>query len=277
MNKIHDQLLQNGYCIIPNVLNPDEIDACKESFLSWHRSIPDDDISTISEQKHGIYKYHHAGHTWHSWFIRTHPKVQAIFKSIYQCEDLIVSFDGCNYLSKDTKTKDTCWTHTDQAPSTKGFQCYQGLVSLTDNQERTLVVYEGTHHLHHSYFKEKGIQHTKNWQLIDPVDVAAMEDRKRVLHIPSGALVLWDSRVFHQNQYGKPDSEERMVQYVCFLPKSHPHNTKDTTIERLKYFRERRTTTHWPAPIYVNKIDYSILPIPSLDGIPEEDILKLIL
>ena len=35
--------------------------------------------------------------------------------------------------------------------------------------------------------------------------------KKVVLNIPAGSLVLWDSRTFHQNQYGKPNSEERIV------------------------------------------------------------------
>jgi hypothetical protein len=78
-----------------------------------------------------------------------------------------------------------------------------------------------------------------------------MEEHKRVLHVPAGALVLWDSRVFHQNQYGNP-GEERMVQYVCFLPKAHPKNTPSMQKKRMKYLIERRTTSHWPVPLRVN-------------------------
>jgi len=82
-------------------------------------------------------------------------------------------------------------------------------------------------------------------------------------------LVLWESRTFHQNQYGKPASEERIVQYICMFPDNHEKNTRTIKNKRLKYFNERRTTSHWPAPIYVNglqpqtygkaglKIDYS--------------------
>ena len=55
-------------------------------------------------------------------------------------------------------------------------------------------------------------------------------DLRRVLHVPAGSLVIWDSRTFHQNQYGAPNSEERLVQYVCFLPKNHPKNTKNMKV-----------------------------------------------
>ena len=79
-----------------------------------------------------------------------------------------------------------------------------------------------------------------------------MADKKRVLHIPAGALVLWDSRTFHQNQYGKEKSEERIVQYVSFLPKHSSNNTEVMKTKRLKYFNDRRTTSHWAYPIRVN-------------------------
>ena len=51
------------------------------------------------------------------------------------------------------------------------------------------------------------------------------------LQVPAGALVIWESRVFHQNQYGTPESEERLVQYVCYLPRNHPKNTNSMTLK----------------------------------------------
>ena len=57
--------------------------------------------------------------------------------------------------------------------------------------------------------------------------------------------------------------------------------------KRLKYFKDRRTTSHWPCPIRVNglqprtygdntkKIDYSILTPPDLKDL-EDEIQKLL-
>ena len=166
-------------------------------------------------------------------------------------------------------------------------QCYQGLVSLTSNKERTLVVYEGSHKLHASYFKDRGIDHANNWNLIEKEYLAEISDRKKVLSIPAGSLVLWDSRTFHQNQYGTPDSEERIVQYVCYLPRNHPKNTLAVQKKRELYFKDKRTTSHWPCPIKVNglqpqtygdtskTIDYSSLTSPQLEDFMGE-IKKLI-
>lgn len=188
----------------------------------------------------------------------------------------------CCYIDQDCCKKDNIWTHTDQSPQKKGLHCYQGFVALTSNEERTFRVYEGNHLLHEQYFIDTNNTSNNNWQLIDHTYLESINDRKRVLKVPAGSMVLWDSRTLHQNQYGKPNSEDRLVQYICYLPKSHPQNTSKMTEKRLKYLNDLRTTSHWPCPIKVNslqprtygddslKIDYSVLPNPDLDDLQEE-------
>ena len=97
--------------------------------------------------------------------------------------------------------------------------------------------------------------------------------------------MLWDSRTFHQNS--SISNEERLVQYVCYLPKNNPKNTKAMTKKRAKYFEDMRTTTHWPYSIKVNGlqpqtygntemlIDYSKIVKPDLSDLMQE-ILKII-
>jgi len=266
-----------GYCVVPNVLSENEVTQAKIMFREWQQTIPNHDNIHAKVDPHGIYKHHEVGHQKHAWFIRTNPNVQKIFKGLWNCKKLIVSFDGSCYISKENQQKDNIWTHTDQAPNSKKLECYQGFVSLTENKERTLVVYEGSHLIHKKYFEDKGINSSKNWNLIDHQTLQEMADKKRVLHVPAGALVLWDSRTFHQNQYGKPKSEERIVQYVCFLPDNHPKNSQSMKDKRKRYFVTRRTTSHWPVPIRVNglqpqnwgdetlKIDYNSLKKPNLE------------
>lgn len=287
MNIIKEELKTKGYCVIPDILSPNEIAEAKQLFYNWQKTIPNHDKFHNIIDSHGIYKFHEAGHQEHAWYIRTHPKVIDIFKKLWATDELIVSFDGSCYISKDTTKTDSCWTHTDQAPNSKGVQCYQGFVALTSNTERTLVVYEGSHNYHEKYFQEKDIKSSKNWQIIDCDILDTMQAEKKELDIPAGALVLWDSRTFHQNQYGKPNSEERMVQYVCYLPKTHVTNTQAQIIKRLNYFEDKRTTSHWPSTIKVNglqpqtygdntkKIDYTLLKPPNLERFL--DIIKTII
>ena len=252
IDSIKYNLSNFGYCIVPNVLSTEEVGISKSCFSQWKSTIPNHDKFHNKVDPHGIYKFHEIGHQRHAWYIRTNPKVQYVFKKLWNCDKLIVSFDGCCYISKENKQKDNIWTHTDQAPNSKKLECYQGFVSLTNNSQRTLVVYEKTHHYHKKYFEDKNIVSSKNWNLIDHETLSRLEPQKRILNVTAGSLVLWDSRTFHQNQYGEPGSEERLVQYVCYLPDSHSKNTKSMKEKRLKYFTERRTTSHWPAPIRVN-------------------------
>ena len=94
-------------------------------------------------------------------------------------------------------------------------------------------------------------------------------------------------QTFHQNQYGNP-GEERIVQYVCFLPKKHKSNTPSQQKKRLKYYEERRTTSHWPYPLNVNGlqpqtygkadllIDYTKIIKPNLDDLDEKVLNKIV-
>ena len=284
---IKNEVNEKGYVVIKDILTSKEIKTYTEEFHKWRASI--DNLEQLHQKinPHNIYKFHQVGHQRHAWLIRTNPRVYNVFKKLWNTEELVVSFDGSCYMPKETKTVDNCWTHTDQGFKKDGLHCYQGFVSLTDNQERSLVVYEGSHKLHSGYFKEMNITVNKDWNIIDQVYLSKIKDTKRILSVPAGSLVLWDSRTFHQNQYGKPESEDRLVQYVSYLPKDHKKNTKAMQAKRRKYFNERRTTSHWACPIKVNslqprtygdealRIDYSKLPPIDLDDIIE-DINKLL-
>ena len=280
-SNIKEKLEKYGYVVVKGILSQDEIDTAKDMFYRWQKSVPDLDRIHQKCDPHGIYKFHEVGHQRHAWEIRKNQKIQSVFRNLWGCKELVVSFDGSCHIEKECKKKDNIWTHTDQAPNQKGLKCYQGFVSLTSNQERTLVVYKRSHNLHENYFKDRGIVSSKNWQLIDRDYLKSIAARKRVLNVPAGSLVLWDSRCFHQNQYGKANSEERIVQYVCFLPKTKEY-TEAQRKKKLNYLKERRTTSHWPYPIRVNSkqpqnygdasltIDYDSLPVPELEYMKEE-------
>lgn len=277
MDSIKKQLENNGYCIITDVLNKDEINNALSMFRKWQNTIPKHDWIHSIIDPHGIYKFHEVGHQEYAWYLRTNPKIINIYKKLWNTNELVVSFDGSCYIPKELNKKDSIWTHTDQCSNSDGLKCYQGFISLTNNKERTLVVYKGSHKLHKQYFKDRNISNKCNWNKIDLDYLDSIKDRKTILNVPAGSLVLWDSRTFHQNQYGKPNSEERIVQYICYLPKNNPDNTISIQKKRKKYFDDRRTTSHWPYPIRVNGkqpqtygdnnkiIDYDKLVKPNLD------------
>lgn len=233
------ELEEKGYAVVKGVLTEEKVQTASKLFYEWVNAVPQPDT---------FYGMNKEGNQKHSWFIKTDPDVQAVFKKIWNTDDLVTGFDGTCWIPKDYNAIDTCWTHTDQAASKKGLHCFQGFVSLTANVDRSLVVYEGSHLLHETYMKERGLTGSKNWRLIDPEYLKEL--KRRVVKVDAGDMVLWDSRTFHQSQYGK--NEERLIQYVCFLPRFHEGNTPGQQRQRLKYFKNRRTTTHWPYPLCVN-------------------------
>ena len=98
---IKQHLTEHGWAIVPDILTSEEILSAKESFYAWQKTIPNHDTIHSKCDPRGIYKHHEAGHQQHAWFIRTRPAVQAIFKQLLGCEDLIVSFDGACFISKE--------------------------------------------------------------------------------------------------------------------------------------------------------------------------------
>lgn len=277
---IKENLNNKGYCIIENILNPNEIFLTRELFYDWYYSINNFDYIHNKINPHNIFKFHQVGHQEFAWYLRTRPQIINTFASIWDTNEnnLVCSFDGSCYIKKDNEKLNTkCWTHTDQAPKNKGLTCYQGFISVTGNKNNSLVVYEGSHLLHEQYFKSINKSNdSKNWQLINHDYLNSIQDKRRILEVPEGSLVLWDSRTFHQNIVSDPN-EERLVQYICMKPKNSCDNSSSQTKKRLKYFEELRTTSHWPYPIKVNSlqpqtygndqylIDYSNLKKPNLD------------
>lgn len=280
-------LREKGYAIIEGVLTPEEVSIAKKDFYTWTNSNGQFKNLHSKISPHGIIKHMEIGHQRHAWFVRTRSEVQNVFKKLWNTTELSVSYDGTCWIPADAKKRDGIWTHSDQAPSKQGLTCYQGFVALTDNVERSLVVYEGSHLLHRDYSLHKDIpdkDFSKDWLPIDHDYLQKIAHTKKVLNVKAGSLVVWDSRTFHQNQYGNLP-EERIVQYVSYLPKKGCN--KKMREKRQKYFEDRRTTSHWAYPVKVNSlqprtygdknmiIDYSALGKPELDDLMPE-IKKLI-
>ena len=128
------------------------------------------------------------------------------------------------------------------------------------------------------------IESKSDWNIIDYDYLRRHSDKLKFLNVKAGDLVIWDSRTFHQNTCGTPQcNEERLIQYLCYLPKNNIGNDEKQQKIRRKYFENKRTTSHWPYPMnvvpeqpnfynYHNEdnqivIDYNNLPEPYLDDL----------
>ncbi len=273
-----EELREKGYTIVPGVFSKEKVQKARDLFFHWIESAPDVFRHHLHSSFQGLMKFGEVGHQKHAWFIKTDPDVQRVFKDLWKTEDLVTGFDGTCWIPDDWMCEDVCWTHTDQAASAKGLTCIQGFVSLTDNVERSFVVYEGSHLLHEPYMKQNGFTGARNWRLIDKTYLETIQSTRKVLTVRAGDMVLWDSRTFHQNQFGTR-YEERLVQYVCYLPKHHPSNTPGMQRTRKKYYEKRRSTSHWPYPLSVNAAQPQdqILTVPAVNLSEYEDEIKKLL
>lgn len=250
ISNINQQLEENGYVIVPNVYNKEEISQYKEFFYDWYFNTPYLEEFHYYMSFGGIFKFHNVGHQRFAWLARINEKIINIFKHIWNTDQLIVSFDGCCYYPNNYDKEQTYWTHSDQSSMKKGKHCIQSFLSLTENKERTLIVYEKSHKLHESYFEQYNICNNKDWNIIKEEYIETIQHTKKILHVKAGDLVLWDSRLFHQNSSGSNDcTEERLVQYLCYLPRNHEKNDEENQEKRLVCYEEKYTTSHWPCPI----------------------------
>jgi hypothetical protein len=281
IEKYIKELQENGYTVIPNVYNQEEINEYWNLFNKWREDVPDLDYLHSIIDYNGIYKHQQVGHQRFAWLARTNPKIINIFKKLWNTDNLVTGFDGCCHYPSNYSGEPHLWVHTDQSSRKKGVYCYQSFLSLTNNSERTFVVYKGSHLLHQSYFEEMGIDEPRNWHIFDKEYIYGLEDLQEILEVKAGDLVIWDSRTYHQNTCGTPScEEERLIQYLCYLPRNNEENTEKEERQRKKFFHKLRTTSHWPYPMnavpeqanmynYYNPdneiyIDYTILPKPEL-------------
>jgi len=243
-----------GFTVVPNVLSGEEVAEALRLFRQWINDNPQ--VAEFHERSspHGIIKHFQVGQQAHAWFVRTRPAVKKVFAAIWQTEDLIVSFDGSCWLPANWK-RVNCqpWTHWDQATSKRGRRCIQAFVALTSNDTRTFMAYEKSHLLHDTL----EMDNPKNDFVKIPPHMLDPNCR-RVVSVEAGSMVLWDSRTFHQNVLGDAPAEERIVQYVCMMPRhfaSSAHLKK-----RKKNVETLRTTNHWPFPSNVNDLQPRIYP-----------------
>jgi ectoine hydroxylase-related dioxygenase (phytanoyl-CoA dioxygenase family) len=208
-----DDLSLQGYLVVPKVLDSYSVVIGKHFFYQF---LPD--VFEKEQPSHGVISSFYAGHSRFAWFCRTQPKVQAIFKQLLGCTDLVVSFDGCGYHTvRDRPKRNSIWVHSDQSPNKVGLHCYQSLLSFTDNHESTFQCVPASHNQHHLFSQGELWQNeliSKDYQRIPNHLKADFWDRLVTIPVMKGDLLLWDSRLLHQNRYAQ---EVRIVQYLSYL------------------------------------------------------------
>ncbi len=240
------ELQEQGYTVVRNALTNEQVATGYDLFMAWYNSCP---AIERGRNYHGIIKHYNVGHTRFAWYTRCIPAVREAFARIWNEEDLAVSFDGSCYKKSTRKlVRNTHWMHTDSSPDPAKYrECYQGFVSYTTNQLSTLLLIPKSHLKHSQLHTVHQLPYKGDWCKV-PKDICDTHFEPPVpVAVNAGDLVIWDSRVIHQNTYTW--HETRLVQYVSYMPRKFIKPAMQE--KRIKYFLDRRTTSHWVAPVRV--------------------------
>lgn len=264
----------HGVCIVNNVLNRRECRNLKYGMLDAFSHLTSnmepqfnvndtntwDVLKLLFPTDNMLYQHWGLGQSQFVWDVRCNPKVIDIFASIYNTDDLLVSFDGISFMLPSEYTNQ--WFsedkyHIDQSLKKNDFECVQGWINgfNTNPGDATLKVLLGSHRFHKEYADTiPNEAKTSDWNPVKDVDFfltrGCIEHR---IVAPKGSLVLWDSRTVHYGSKPLSDREKynfRAVVYVCYTPRSLI--TEANRKRKIKIFEDTgklgqmRMTNHWP-------------------------------
>jgi len=219
-----------------------------------------------------------------AWRARLHPNVKEVFASIFGVsdDDLSVGMDKVFFTPDGASSSDVNhqWLHVDQNHHT-GLKhlCYQGVLYVLPSgpASSTTAVWPGSHR--DEVYQQRVMsapESNTDRQFVPLNDIPDFDLRReavaltRRIPMPSGALLLWDSRAVHQGWNGGP----RLAVPVCWEPRERV----DAQIRKKKlYFSAAGVpTSHSPSEgrlhPNVHRIHelshvrpYSVLPVDQLD------------
>jgi hypothetical protein len=303
-----DHLESEGFVVIANALSPAEAERALD--LTWDflealgTGIDRNDASTWGDDRWPVYAHggivpsQGIGQSAAQWFIRSVPAVKAAFASVWDDDDLLVSFDGMALWRPTTldaswaTDRGGAWLHIDQHPiSRPGLQCVQGAVTLlpTTPSIGGNIVVPGSH----KWFAEIPQRYAERLgrlpETLDhfrfPADDPQLQDTPPIMcHMEAGDMMLWDSRTVHCSSPGlepgpEPDQAApptllRVASLICMMPRSRSND--EVIARRRDAVANRTSTTNW-SDRWINADEfpqvlaagdpgrYVLPPIPQLD------------
>lgn len=243
---------ENGYVVIPNAVQQENLDRMVETiwqFLdmdpddseTWYKYKPytrDDRSSPISGAGM-VEMYQHQA----LWDNRQHPKIHQAFSEIWDDERLWVSIDRANMKppARDDRPE---WGHqgmihwdvdTSEQPIRFGVQ---GVLYLTDTAEN-----QG------GFQCVPGFNNTfEEWVKTQPEDRNPHQPDIADLQVKSiagkaGDLLIWHRLLAHGNGHNTSD-KPRLAQYITMSPA--PKDSEEARQGRIKAWQERRPLSNWP-------------------------------
>lgn len=276
--KAAEFLEEHGYVVFKDVASKQEVAELMEMFwehltIESNGRMKRDDMSTWQNYawqgytKAGINGDHGLPHSKFVWKARAIPNIRKLYSTIWNTDDLIVSFDAVGAFRPpeyDERWKtQRGWFHVDQNGYVKkGRHAVQGLLNLIPNgsEDGGLVVVPKSVHAFETLFKNHknlcelyGPDYAElNGNNIKEIWEAGLQPVK--INLDVGDFVCWDSRTTHCNHPAKelPLNEgaylRRLVAYICMTPTSSVtgKHLESLIQNRIDMFKGGYGGTHWP-------------------------------
>lgn len=269
---------EHGYCVLAGLAGDADIQRAHDLLWAFLEAAPGtpvrrDDPATWDgpdwkpSASNGLLGGGGFGQSDFAWHTRLLPGVRKAFSKIWNCDDLIVSFDGGNvfrpWQRKPEWRTEGSWWHIDQNAfpdqcrqrPVEGRSCVQGFVSHTRATATTggLCVVPGSHKSHIGVC-ERACSSKLPGHFV-PVHAAdpALQAGTKLVCAKAGDLVLWDSRCIHCNTPGvagglKSDQAHsellRVVAYICMTPAAWA--SQEVLLRRRRGFLENASASHLP-------------------------------
>jgi len=264
-------LEEYGVAIIPNVLNAQECNDLLSGIWDYFEHITQDWEKPISRENplslreiYKLYPLHsmlfqhfQVGHAQVCWDVRQKEEIVNIFKTFWETDELLTSFDGLSFNVPPEKTnrgwyRGNTWYHTDQSYTRPNFECMQSWVTALDVNpgDATLSFMEKSNKYHKEFAETFKITDKKDWCKLTKEHEQFYKTRGceyKKISCPKGSMVFWDSRTIHcgcEALKERPNHNFRAIIYTCYTPKTLI--TPALLRKKQKAFNELRTTNHWP-------------------------------
>lgn len=271
--KIQNTLSERGWVVVSSVASTQEVSELIE--LEWDyleslgTGLKRDQVETWYQPWRwphlisiGQVNSPYIGQSDPAWRARTLPSVKRVFQTVYQCSELLTSFDALNIARPYTLAKNRTrpfGPHLDQDPRTNPeFECYQGLLALTNsNLEDGGTMLLDRSHL--DFKQRKGTQFSQEKDLYQRMLCPTLEN---------GDMLLWDSRVIHGVSPPRKGSKDpkgscyfrRNVIYISMVPKERvslsvrkrrreAFQRGETSSHRVVEYIKKRLRTRYPRKI----------------------------
>lgn len=239
--RLRTVLGEHGVAIVTGVLSSEE---CNELTQIWGR-----EMQTPTPQPN----QHAQGEL--AWRARLHPNVKEVFALIFAvgAGDLSVGMDKVFFSAPDTPSTDRNhqWLHVDQNHHTGlTHLCYQGVLYVWPSgpTSSTTAVWPGSHR--DDVYQQRIMSAPESnidRQYVPLNDIPDFELRSKAVSltrripVPSGALLLWDSRAVHQGWHGGP----RLAVPVCWEPRERVDI--QTSARKMRFSAAGLPTSHSPS------------------------------